>query len=255
MRLREIGSLALLGGLITVQPALADDGWSFGIGAGLGALDIDGNGAVDTRVQGGVEFELELDPDDVWDASESGIGVALMARKEALTLSASYSRLRLEGTQNASGGVGKADVEFTSKFGEFTAEQLVARSGNHLFGVIGGARFTRQSYDLNLKANDQRVFKGSVQDEWFDAVVGASYMYSFSPTTNWRTKVTYGFGGSEGTSQFNTGISSVFGESWLLGAFIDIKDVEYRQGNQGDNDWFEYDATESTAGITFMYLL
>ena len=255
MPIRHASSLALLGALMTVQPVLADDGWDFGIGAGLGALDIDGNGAVDTSVRGGVEFELELDPDDVWDASESGLGFALMARKEALTLSASYSRLKLEGTQKASGGASRADVEFTSKFGEFTAEQLVANSGNHFFGVIGGARFTRQSYDLNLKANDQLVFKGSVQDEWYDALVGASYTYAFSPSTRWRTRVTYGFGGSEGTSQFNTGISSVFGESWLLSLFIDIKDVEYQQGNQGDNDWFEYDATESTAGLSFMYLL
>ena len=257
MLTRLLPALALVCALFSAQPVLADSGWTYGVGAGLAALDIDGNGAFNSRARGDVEFELELDPDDVWEATESGVGFALMARREALTLSANFSRLKLQGRQQARERSGplKADLEFESESVELTGEYVFSHSGNHTFAAIGGFRYTSQEYDATLKAGDQRLFKGSVEDDWTDALVGVSYTYSFSPVTSWRSKVTYGFGGSDGTAQFSTGIGRVFAQSWIVRLFVDIKDVEYEQGNRGSNDWFLYDASESTAGVSVMYLL
>lgn len=252
---RNVMLVALTGALLSGE-ALSNDEWRFGVGTGIGALEVDGDAGFNTRLLGPVEFDASLEPDEVQDYLDSAFSLGLVATKGDLAFSFSLANLELADDVSAKRGAnrGTADIEFKTQVVELTGEYTFARFDKHSFGAVAGARFTKQEYGTDLFLDNAEVFSGSVDDDWTDALLGASYTYAFSPTFFWSNQLMYGFGGSEGTSQFNTGLSKIFGTSWLFRLALDYKDIEYEEGDRGDSDWFYYDATETTLGLSVLYL-
>ena len=59
-------ALCILGVVMSYSTA-ANAEWHFGIGTGLFRLNMDGDIALDTDVRGVVEFDVDLDADDIDD--------------------------------------------------------------------------------------------------------------------------------------------------------------------------------------------
>jgi len=246
-------ALLILG--LCITPVASAEDWSFGIGTGISALDVDGDGGFNTRLLGPIDFDASLEPDQVRDLAESAFGLGGFARKGPWTLTYSVGRLTLEEDVSAvqGGNSGTLDLNFETNGAEFLVHYAFTSSGKHTWSVIGGLRYTDQEYEVELVINGNEVFDGSVDDDWTDGILGLSYSYAFSNTLSWNTQVDYGFGGTDGTAHFNTGLSKVSGNWMFIGA-LDFKAIDYEEGNRGDSDWYLYDADETILGISFMYL-
>ena len=92
-----------------------------------------------------------------------------------------------------------------------------------------------------------------MDDSWADFVVGVSHSYAFSQSTIWSSVLDYGTGGSEGSMHFDTGITWIFDNSWSVRLYAALDDVDYQEGNAGDNDYYLYDVEETRAGFSFLY--
>lgn len=243
-------------GLLSISPLAFSEGWNFGIGTGVSSLDVSGDGGFNTALLGPVDFDASLEPDEVVDYMESALGLAGFAKKGDITITYSIGRLELQEDVAASYGAvnGEIDLTFESIGAEVLVDYAVIKSGDLSVGVIGGFRYSEQEYDVKLSVAGAKVFEGSVEDDWVDAVIGASLSYAISPTLSWSAQVDAGFGDSESTSHFNTSIGKVLGTSWLLSGSIDFKAVEYEEGDRGDSEWYLYDADETTIGIGVLYL-
>jgi hypothetical protein len=248
--------IILIGVGILACSAANAEGWSYGIGTGLQALDVDGDGGFNTQLLGPVDFDASLAADEFREYTESAFGFGGFAKKGSLTISYSIGRLELEEGVSAIQGVntGAIDLTFTTVAAEVLANYTVSQSGENTWGVIGGIRYTAQEYEAVLTVNNAQTFDGSVDDSWTDVVLGLSHSYAISPTLSWSSQVDFSTGDSEGVTHFNTGINKVYGQNWLVRGAIDFKDIEYEEGNRGDGDWYLYDADETTIGVSFLYL-
>lgn len=234
--------------------AMAGD-WKYGIGTGITALDVDGDGGFASASGAALDFDASLSPDEVNEYMESAFGLAGMATNGDWTITAAAGALELEEDVDIQGasGSGNFEINFETVGAEVLANYTFSRSGKSTWGAIGGVRYTSQEYKGTWTGG---VGSGSrsVDEDWTDAVIGLSYGYAISPTLVWSSQVDYGVGGSEGTTHASTGISKVFGENWLVRGYVDVKEIEFENGNRGDADWFLYDATETKLGVAFMYL-
>lgn len=241
-------------GLLAASMTQAE-GWVFGIGTGIQALDVDGDGGFNTPL-GPVDFDASLKPGDFREYTESAFGFGGFAKKGDITIKYSIWRLELEEDVSAIQGAnsGVIDLTFTTAGAEVLVDYKFSKSGKNAWGVIGGIRHTDQEYEAVLTINGTKQFSGSVDDNWTDLVVGLSHSYAISPTLSWNTQVDYSAGGSEGVTHFNTGISKIYNGKWMVTGAIDFKDIEFEEGDRGDSDWYLYDAKETTMGVSVLYL-
>lgn len=252
---KHILAIAILTCLLMPLGALADDGWKFGIGTGISLLDVDGDAGFNTPV-GPVLFDASMTSDEVREYTESAFGFGGFAKKGDWTITYSIFQMDMEDTLSAEqgGNTGDLTVTFTATGAEVLTKYRFSKTAKNSWEAIGGLRYTGQEYGAELEINNVTVFDGSVDDNWLDLVVGISNIYVISPTLLWTSQLDYGLGGSEGTIHFNTGVSKILNKSWMIRGAVDVKDIEYEEGNPGDSDWFYYKATESTAGFSFMYM-
>ena len=171
-------------------------GWTYGIGTGPQALDVDGDGGFNTRLLGPVDFDASLKPDEFREYTESALGFGGFAQKDNLTISYSLGRLELEEDVSAVQGSnrGVIDLTFTTVAAEVLADYTFSQSGKNTWGFIGGVRYVDQEYDVVLTINNTQVFDGSVDDSWIDAVLGLSHSYAISETLFWSSQVDYSAG-------------------------------------------------------------
>ncbi len=241
--------------LVSVASTAYSQDWSFGIGTGLSALDVDADAGFGT-VSGPIDFDASMKPSDFREYTESAVGLGGFAKKDNLTISYAISRLELTDDLSAvqGGNTGVLDLTFKVRSAEVLLNHTLSRSGKSSWGLIDGLRYLHQKYESRLTINGTQIFDGSVDDYWLDAVLGVSHAYSISPRLTWSTQLDYGFGGSERTTHFNTGFSKVIGTSWILGGSLDFKNMKYEEGDRGDLDWFLYDAEETSIVVSFLYL-
>lgn len=234
----------------------ASEGWQFGIGTGISALDINGDVGFNTESLGPIDFDASIEPDEVWEYIESAFGFGGFVRKGDFTMRVSLSQLELEDTVSATTSAGPGDLTLT--FEAISAETSVsyafAKTRSSVWSVIGGIRYSKQEYSGDLDVSGTSEFSGSVDDSWTDGVIGISNDYSIVRTLIWSNQLDFAGGGSEGTVHFNTALNKIIGKDWLIRAAIDVKSVEYEEGTRGDSDWFYYDAIETSASLSFMYL-
>ncbi len=241
--------------LVPLASTAYSQDWAFGVGSGLGALDVDGDAGFGSA-SGPIEFDASMNPSDFRRVTSSAVGIGGFATKENLAISYSISRMKLEDdlSVDLNGNTGVLDFGFNVRLAEFLLNHTVYRSGKSSWSLVDGLRYTHQEYKSGLVINGMRIFEGSVNDYWLDGIVGVGHTYSISPRLTWSTQLDYGFGGSDRTTRFKTGFSRVIGSRWIFGGGLDFKNIKYEENDRDDLDWFYYDVEETSVTVNFIYL-
>jgi len=231
--------------------------WHFGIGTGPQLLNVEGDIGMNTAL-GAVELDVDLDPDDIADLTDTALGLGGYATDGKWMIQGSIGKLQLEedaskGTRT--GGTLSASVEFDITGAELTAGYPVYTMDALMLRAYTGVRYTKHEFDARitgtgfLGANRRK----SIDESWTDVLIGLSADVPFAEKWNWNVKADAGFGGSEGTYLASSGLTWRFYGGWsgtLFGKFVA---VEYENASKGDPDWYLYDVDESTLGLTIMY--
>ncbi len=243
-------SLTLLSLLITVSfTSVTYADWNFGIGTGLFRMNAEGDQGFNTQL-GPVKFEVDLDPDDFSDLTESAIGFAGYATDGTWMIQYSYVNIELE--DKVSAGAASATIGFDITGGEITAAYPVYKSPKMILGVLGGGRYTKHelSADVTVGAT---TLNWSIDNDWTDALIGLTLTVPLAEKWVWNNRVDAGFGGSEGTYSGNTGVTWRFYKGWSSTLYGKYMAVEFENGNRGDTDWYLYDVDEFGLGLGIAY--
>ena len=247
----------VLAGLIfaTVSSASWAQDWNYGIGTGIGVLQVDGDSGFDTRLFGPIAFDASLDTDEIAELMKSAFGIGGYASRGNLTITYAVAQLELDDDVKGAlpAGEGDLDINFKTLAASLEAQYQFAQSGNHSFGVLAGLRYTKQEYDVDFSIGGTATYSGKVDDNWTDFVFGLTHAVPLSDTAVWSSRIDIGVGDTEGTTHFDTGVNWRFSNAFSARFFAAVMNVDYDNGNPGDADYFFYDATETQVGVTLMY--
>jgi hypothetical protein len=241
---------------LAFSTTIAAEDWSFGIGTRLTYRAFTGDGGFHTKSHGPVEFNASMKPNEVQEITESAFGFDGFARKGDWKITYQVTHLELQDdiSVERDEDIGDFDLSFTTESVEVLVNYAFSNFDKSTWGVIGGVRYISQEYADEVFVNGMQIFDDSAKEDWTDAVIGLSYDYAYSPTTTWTSEVDVSFGGSEGSYRLISGVNWYFSEHWLLRSFLDLRKVEFRQGDPGDSDFFMYDADEIKFGLNLLYL-
>ncbi|MGB0415163.1 MAG: outer membrane beta-barrel protein [Coraliomargarita sp.] len=206
--------------------------WKFGIGTGLGVFDIDG----DLEIDGG-ETDLEYDVGDI----ESAFGLNGYAANGPWLIKASGSYLEVEADQDIKGGGTADDLNYERTNLELTVTYTFYEENAWKFGLLGGARYVEQEFSVKSGP--------STDDDFIDAVIGATASYMFAENWAWVSTVDASFGDSEGVYGLQTGVNWRFAERWSTSAVFSYESWEY----EGDDFESEADEIALSLGIMFHF--
>ena len=162
----------------------------------------------------------------------------------------SFGMLELEGNSSESGI--SANIDYKTSGGELTVGYPIYKSSPVSFSLLGGLRYTKQ--ELKSRVTDGVTTLTTDNDNnWTDAVIGATADVQLSDNWTWNTRGDAGFGGSEGVYSASTGVTWRFLENWSATLSAKYAAVEFENGNQGDADWYLYDVDETTMGLAILY--
>ena len=252
----KISSNAMAGlAFCVVSSAAWAQDWNYGIGTGIGAMQVDGDSGFATRLLGPIAFDASLDTDEIKELMKSAFAIGGYANKGKLTITYAVAQLEIDDDVKAalSAGEGDLDINFKTLAASLEAQYQFAQNGNHSFGVLAGLRYTKQEYDVDFTIDETPIYSGKVDDNWTDFVFGFTHAVPLSDTVSWSSRIDIGVGDTEGTTHFDTGINWRFSNSFSARFFAAVMDVDYENGNPGDADFFFYDATETQVGVTLMY--
>lgn len=238
---------------LTTSTVLAEH-WKFGIGTGLYGLAITGDGGFNTAL-GPVEFDADLDSGDVRDVLESAVGFGGYAKKDAFTITYSLGTLELENDVSAMRGdlSGNLKVNYEATKAEVAVDYAFIKEGRNSFGILVGLRYTKKKFNTDLIIDGVPSFSSSVDEHWTDLLLGITHSYPMSQTRVWTTRADVGFGGSEGSLFFDTGMTWAFSKSFAARFYGSIISHDFEEGDKGDPDWFFYDVNEYGLGISLIY--
>ncbi len=242
--------------ILTIAPtSLMAQDWSYGIGTGLGAINVDGDSGFHTLLLGPIEFDASMDSDEITEVLKSAFAIGGYAKKDKLTISYAVSFLELDDgvSVELSPGTGDLDINFKTFFASVTVSYQIAQSGKHSFGILGGVRFSKQEYEVDFEIGTTPIFSRGVDDNWTDFVFGFTHAYQISNSLVWNSILDIGEGDTEGTTHIDTGINWQFSDSFSARFFASILDVDYQNGDPGDSDFYFYDAKETQVGVSLMY--
>jgi hypothetical protein len=225
------------------QSALAQDEWKFGIGTGFSSLALDGDIGFASG-GGGVLFKVDLDNSDTSDLFKSGFGAAGFAAKGKWRINYSAGRLTLE---DDDGGL---DAEWDRDQVEVTGVYSFAKTGSHAWGALFGVRYIGHEWQFTTALESVEM-----DDSWTDGLVGITHAFPFTEKLTWANRLDAGFGGSEGTTQFITGLNWMVARHWVLNFNIRATAIEFGDEDDiDDSDFYLYDVDETAVGIGFMYM-
>ncbi len=211
--------------------------WKFGIGAGVGAFDIDGDLSF-----GPLTGDVEYDSGDL----ESAFSLQGYAATGKWMFRSSVSSLEVEANQTLESGIELSDVNFKRLIWDLTAGYMWIEGGAWTISTYGGVRGV--SHELTL-ANVASDFDNS----WTDAILGVSATYKLGEKWFWNSALEGGFGGSEGSFGANTSLTWRFGQHWSASTIFSWTAAEYEEGETDDADYYLYDANEIKLGLGIMY--
>lgn len=249
--------LMALGGVAQAEgaPEGAPKGWRHGIGTGMQFMNMDGNIGLDT-IFGPVHLELDLDTSDVQDLIETAFGLGGFSSKGKWTLAYSGAYIELVGGDSGTGPMGtpaSATVNLKVTAVEFSTAYRFAVTGKHAWSVLGGVRYTEHSYEADLT-----VGKGSsmtkFDNDWTDFLIGITHRVPFRKKLAWTNRLDGGFGGSEGTTHFNTALHWQVAKRFDLGFSADYRAIEFENASEGAPGWYLYDVDEFGFGLSFAFL-
>jgi hypothetical protein len=228
--------------LVFGPSALAADEWKFGLGTGFSALSLDGDIGFETSA-GTFVGDVDLDNSDTQDMFESGFGFAGYAAKGKWKIHYAIGTLTLE---DSDAGV---KAEWDRIQAEVATVYNFAKTGNHNWGALFGVR----NMDHEWKITGAAVETINIDESWTDGLVGLTHGVPFSDKWSWSTRLDAGFGDSEGTTMFVTGINWHVGSHWIFNLNAKLTAIEFENGDPGDADYYLYDVDETTVGIGFLY--
>jgi len=247
-------SLLCIGVLVCV-PVQAQDSWRHGIGTGIYALNIEGDTGLDTSL-GPVKLNTDLDSEDVQDLIDSAFGLGGFSTNGTWTIFYNAAQLEFVGSNRGtilSGTPASGSVSLTATVAEVAASYNFANTGNHNWGVLLGARYTKHDYDAKLTIGASSATRNLSQN-WTDAIVGLTHSYPLSDKWSWNSKANVGFGSdTDGTYFVNTGLTWQFADSWSSTLYGQLLHYNYENGSRGDPDWYLYDADEYGVGLNILY--
>lgn len=249
--------------LIGASNAHAQKKWFFGLGTGFTFMNTEGDQGLNTALFGPVQAEVDLDPSDFSDLMETGFGLGGFATDGTWMIQASFGKLKLGGEPSGSlpagvGGTFAADFFFEMTVGQITVGNTVYRSKNFKFSFTpyAGVRYLKHELGAGLSVTQgatTTAVAGVIDNNWTDILIGSSIGYVLSPKWTWNAQADAGFGGSEGTYTFKTGLSWKPLAHWSIGPNFGYSAIEFENGKKGDSDWYFYDANEFGAGIGLLY--
>jgi len=228
--------------LVVGPSALAADEWKFGLGTGFSALSLDGDIGFEAPVAGTIIADVDLDNSDTSDMFESGFGFAGYAAKGKWKILYGVGTLTLEDSD----ATVKAEWDRTQF--EAAGVYTFAKTGNHSWGALFGVR--NVGHEWTITSGMEKI---KVDESWTDGLVGVTHGVPFSEKWSWSTRLDGGFGDSEGTTMFTTGINWHVGSHWLFNLNAKLTNIEFENGDPGDSDYYLYDVDETTIGIGFLY--
>ncbi len=253
--------------LIGVSSVNAQKKWFYGVGTGFTFMNAEGDQGLYFSSTGTIEFEVDMGPEDFNDFTQSAFGLGGYATDGSWMIAGSFGGLKLgddvEGDLTDEDGDG--DGEYTAEifFKTFVAEATVGytafRSEDRNFVVTPyvGGRFMKHDFGTNLTITEGTStieVKEDVDNKWFDVLIGSSMGLVISPGVTWSLQADAGFGGSEGTYTFKTGLSWNPSKSWTISPNFKYSIIEYENEEKGDTDWYLYDVDEFGVGISVLVL-
>lgn len=230
--------------------------WNHGIGTGLSRQNIEGDIGVDVAVGGlgPVEIEVDLDPDDFSDLTQSAFGFGGYATDGTWMVQYALVNYELEGENSQIVGAStvSSKVVFEKSGAEVTLGRHIIKRPHFVLGVLGGARYTKHEWSSTLTVGGSTQSR-ELDNNWTDALVGLTLAVPFLEKWTWNTRVDAGFGGSEGTSTVATNVTWKFLENWSASINAKRQSIEFEEGTRGDADWYLYDTDETSFGASFLY--
>ena len=248
----------VLAGLLSMSfSGVAHADWSFGIGTGIFRLNIDGDMGFNIAIADvGVEFDVDLDPDDISDVMETAFGFGGYATDGKWMIQYSYGMMELEddpSVVSSSGDTVHAKLGFDATGGEITVGYPIYEDTSLIVRLHAGARYTEHELDLDLTINGTPVLSRDIDEDWTDALFGISAGVPFAEKWIWNSKFNAGFGGSEGTYFAQTGVTWRFLKHWSASLYGKYTAVEYENGSKGDPDWYLADWDEFGLGLGVLF--
>jgi len=235
-------------------------GWHFGVGSGFTWMNIQGDEGYNIANYGPVQYELDLDPDDISDVLESAFGFAGYASNGTWMIQYSLGWFTLggEGTVDlpaeVGGGTLDIDLDYDVTNIKVAVGRTVYRSQNMKFSFTPyvGLRYLKHDisadFVINQGGEHTPVYRGRDWN-WTDALVGVGVGYQLRPKLSWNAGGDAGFGGSDGTFFFTTNLTVSPTRHFSFGPNFSYTALDYENGNKGDADWYLYDADEFGVGI------
>lgn len=234
--------LALVLPLFFGADAHAQDEWKHGIGTGFSSFGLDGDLGFPTA-GGGVVFDVDLDNSETSDLFASGLGLTGFAAKGKWKILYSVGRVTLEDDEGA------LQTEWDKDQVEVAGVYNFAKTGNHAWGVLFGARSI--AHDWTFTTATETV---EIDESWTDGLIGVTHAVPFATKWSWTNRLDAGFGDSESSSNFTTALNVQTGEHWLFSFNIRATSIEF--GDKADiaqSDFYLYDIDETAVGIGVMY--
>jgi len=118
--------------------------WNFGIGTGPQLLKVKGDIGMNTAL-GAVELDVDLDPDDIADLTNTAFGLGGYATDGRWMIQGSLGKIELEedaATGTRTGGTLSANVEFDITGAELTAGYPIYNMDALMLRAYTGIRYT-----------------------------------------------------------------------------------------------------------------
>jgi hypothetical protein len=239
-RLVVLFALALT--LMLGSAAQAQDEWKFGIGTGFSSFSLDGDIGFPVS-KGGVILDVDLDNGDTSDLMESGVGLGGFARKGKWAILYKVSTVTLEDQG------GMLEVEWDRTQVEAAAVYNFAKTGNHAWGVLVGARHIAHDWTFMYQGDTAEI-----DESWTDGLIGLTHAVPFGEKWSWANRVDAGFGGSEGSFLISSTINWHFHKNWSANMSVGTSSVEFGDEEDiGNEDFYLYDIDEPAVGLGIMF--
>ncbi len=147
-----------------------------------------------------------------------------------------------------------SDLSFDVTTGFLTLGYTAYRQGRLSVQPFVGFRYLKHELgaDVTVATAPPTDISRSVDHNWTDVLVGAAFNVALSPKVHWSASFDAGFGGSNGTYNFATGISWRFWKYMSIGPNFSFMAIDFENGEIGDSDWYLYNANEFGWGASFM---
>jgi hypothetical protein len=243
--------------LVVMVASVASAEWHYGIGTGLTALNVQGDVGLNVRPGGvgPVQFDVDLEPDDISDLMETAFGLGGYATDGTWMIKASSGFMELrDGTSKTLPNGVRVDGElfFETTLAELSVGYSCHRSENIVVTPYIGARYMNHEVgaDFTVAGNEH---SRSVEYDWADARVGVAIDVPLCEKLVWGTSVEAGFGGSDGTYQGDTGVMWVISQHWATRLGFKYAAVDFENGEKGDDDWYLYDVEEFGSSLSVFF--